>query len=249
MSGVLLVTNPTSGGSDEDTIEGLEGAIRGLGDVATVAPPSRGAFDDEVRAAADDAAFVVVAGGDGTFNCTINALGHELDRFVFGLVPMGTGNDLARTLGLPLDAREAARLILEGDERLVDVSRARGRGVERLFVNACMGGFPVEVDEAIEGDVKRRLGPLAFWFGGAKAAARLERTTVKMNGIEVPDCVAVGVGNGRTCGGGLCVWPDAVPDDGLLDGCALPAANHAAAMRLIARVKACSHHELEEVKT
>jgi diacylglycerol kinase (ATP) len=167
---------------------------------------------------------------------------------VLALVPMGTGNDLARTLSLPLEPVDAARAIVAGAAGEIDLCHASGAGAERLFVNACMGGFPVEVNSAIDEDLKSRLGPLAFWFGGARAAAALTRTTVTMNGVGVDDCVAVGVGNGRTCGGGLAVWPRAAPDDGLLDGCALPATNHAAALRLAAKVRSGTHEELDEVR-
>jgi diacylglycerol kinase (ATP) len=61
--------------------------------------------------------------------------------------------------------------------------------------------------------------------------------------------VAAGVGNGQTCGGGIRVWPSAAIDDGLLDGCALGASNHAAAVALAAKVKRGSHEELESVVT
>jgi diacylglycerol kinase family enzyme len=111
-----------------------------------------------------------------------------------------------------------------------------------------MGGFPVEVDEAINPDLKKRLGPVAFVLGGLKAARDLERSQVRLNDRDVTDCIAVGVGNGRTCGGGIEVWPQADPGDGALDGCALPAANAAAAAHLAAKVKLGSHAEIRGVE-
>jgi len=192
---------------------------------------------------------VVVAGGDGTMNRVVNALEARLDNVVFGLVPMGTGNDLARTLELPLEPVDAAKRVALGGVRAIDYGRATGGGVSRLFANACIGGFPVAVNEAIDEDSKRQLGPTAFWLGGAKAAAELERSTVRINGIEVADCVAAGVGNGKTAGGGIELWPSAAPDDGALNGCALPARNHAAALKLAALVKGGGHERLEGVVT
>ena len=247
MSGVLVVANPSSGGADPKTLEVVRSALAPLGPVDLLTPSSLETFADELRPRARNADLVVVAGGDGTLNCTINALHDRLGETLLGLVPLGTGNDLARTLGVPDDPLEAARAIVEGDERHIDVGRARGPDLERLFVNACIGGFPVEMNEAIDADLKRRLGPAAFWVGGAKAAAKLPRTTVWLDGIEVPDCLAAGVGNGRTSGGGLAVWPEATIDDGLLDGCAMAAANHAGAARLAAKLVAGSHAELEDV--
>jgi diacylglycerol kinase family enzyme len=163
---------------------------------------------------------------------------------------MGTGNDLARTLDLPQDPGEAARALVDARERELDLSRASGPGVDRLFVNACMGGFPVDVNEAIEeGDMKRRLGPLAFWVGGAKALTDMTRFTAEVNEVAVENCVAVGVGNGKTCGGGIEVWPQADPADGQLDGCALPVGGPADAVKLAAKVRDGKHLDLEGVTT
>jgi diacylglycerol kinase (ATP) len=246
---VLLISNSASGASDPDAIALVERALGRLGPVSRLSPNSVDTFDREVAAAAVASNIVVVAGGDGTFNRALNALRDRLGDVALGLVPMGTGNDLARTLGLPRDAGSAARVVVAENERAVDVWRARGAGVDRLFINACMGGFPVEVNEAIDDDLKRKFGPLAFWVGGAKAASDLTRYDVTIGGREVPDCVAAGVGNGRTCGGGIKMWPEADPSDGLLEACALGADGVADALKLAATVKSGGHVRLEEVVT
>jgi diacylglycerol kinase (ATP) len=245
---VLLVSNPSSGSSKRKTLDEITVLLGRLGDVQRVQPSSLDSFDETLTSAAGDSSLVVTAGGDGTMNRTVNALADRLQDLSFGLVPMGTGNDLARTLGIPMDPSDAAHAIVEGTERSIDVSAASSADAERLFVNACMGGFPVDVDEAMDPDLKRRLGPIAFVIGGLKAAGELERSLVKLNDVEIADCLAVGVGNGRTCGGGIEVWPRADPSDGSLDGCALPAANAAAAARLAAKVKIGSHAEIADVK-
>ncbi|MFN2489581.1 MAG: diacylglycerol kinase family protein [Actinomycetota bacterium] len=248
MTRTVLVVNRSSGKSDPDVVTEVRAELAGLGEVELCAPESFDGFADDVLAAASRAGLLVVAGGDGTMNCVLDAVAGRLDDLVLGLVPMGTGNDLARTLELPTDPVEAARALVEGEVAEVDLGRACGAGVERLFLNACMGGFPVEANEAIDGDLKRRLGPLAFWVGGARAVAELTRSTVRMNDVELDGCVAAGVGNGKTCGGGMTIWPDAEPDDGLLDGCALGAPNAAAAVRLAAKVKSGTHEELDSVR-
>jgi diacylglycerol kinase (ATP) len=244
---VLLVFNPSSGSSTREIVDEIATILGRLGDVRRV-EPSLDSFDETLRAAARDSSLVVTAGGDGTINRTVNALADRFQDVRFALVPMGTGNDLARTLDIPMEPSDAAEAIVEGAERSIDVSAASSAGAERLFVNACMGGFPVEVDEAIDPDLKKRLGPIAFVIGGLKAARELERSHVKLNDHDVADCLAVGVGNGRTCGGGIEVWPQADPGDGALDGCALPAANAAAAARLAAKVKLGSHAEIADVE-
>ena len=245
MSLVALVANPASGSADEDALSEVRGVLGALGEVRLFGDAS----DDDLLGVAPDAEVVVAAGGDGTLNRVVNALADVLDRVILGLVPMGTGNELARTLELPAEPVAAARAIVDGAPRALDVGRARGAGVDRLFANACMGGFPVDVNEAIDEDAKRRLGPLAFWMGGAKAALDLTRHRVRMNEVEVADCLAVGVGNGRTCGGGMRVWPHASPDDGLLDACALGAPTNVVALQLAAKVRRGEHLEMESVSS
>jgi diacylglycerol kinase (ATP) len=245
---ILLIVNPAAGEANPRESGRVQDLLGKAGQVLPL-QPSRETFAREVKDAAQGVGLVVIAGGDGTFNSTINALRHRLDAFSFALVPMGTGNDLARTLGLPKDPVEAARGLLGGKERNIDVARAWGGGTEQLFANACIGGFPAEIDRAVNEDVKGRLGPLAYWLGGAKAAMDLRRFTATMDEVEVLDCVAAGVGNGSTCGGGLQIWPAARPDDGLLDGCALPASGAAQAARLLAGVKTGKHEEIADVAT
>ncbi len=248
MMKVLLVANRASGGADKHDRDQILASLRALGQVDVVEPDSIEAFATEVQRAAADRDLVVSAGGDGTFNCTINALVDRLDEMLFALIPMGTGNDLARTFALD-DPLEVAAGLGSGAPRDLDVSRASGAGAERLFANACMGGFPVQVNEALDDDEKEKLGAAAFIWGGAKALSNLERSTVELNGKVLPHCVAVGVGNGRTCGGGIEVWPDARPGDGLLEGCALGAEGPPELVKLGAALKLGDHRTLDHVAT
>ncbi|MDQ4124652.1 MAG: YegS/Rv2252/BmrU family lipid kinase [Actinomycetota bacterium] len=237
----LVAGNPASSGFSDDVRAAVDRELPGA---EWIVPG-----EDDLVGAAARADVVVLAGGDGTLNHAVNDLAARLDEVTFGLVPVGTGNDFARTAGIPGDPAEAARVVANGSARSFDVGRASGGGVTRLFVNACMGGFPVQVDEAIDEDAKEKLGPLAFWVGGAKAAAGIKRSQVTIGGVELPECVAAGVGNGRTCGGGIPVWPDADPSDGVLDACALAAPNVAAAVKLLLKVRSGGHEGLDEVAT
>ena len=190
---------------------------------------------------------IIIAGGDGTINCVVNALRDSLADYRFGVIPMGTGNDFARTLGMPSDPVEAAAAIASGREVEVDVGRAIGTDVDMLFVNACMGGFPIDVDKAIEGGIKKRFGPLAFWIGGVKAASDFSKFEVSHSGSSVGECVAVGVGNGRTAGGGIEVWPQADPGDGALDLCAVQAKNFLHGLQTAMKARSGKHADLPEV--
>lgn len=237
----LVVGNPASSGFSDD--------VRAAVDAELDRPEWFEPGDGDLAEAARAAEVVVIAGGDGSLNHAVNALAARLDDVRFGLIPVGTGNDFARTAGVPDDPAEAARVVARGSVRELDVGRATGGDVTRLFVNACMGGFPVQVDEAIDEGTKDKLGPLAFWVGGAKAAAGIERSKVTVDGIELPECVAAGVGNGGTCGGGIPVWPDADPSDGVLEACALATPSVAAAIKLLLKVRSGEHGGLDEVRT
>jgi len=250
MSKVVLVTNASSGGSDDELLAAVSERLSSLGPVERVEPDDASSFGDDIRSTlGDDDGLIVVAGGDGTVNCTINGFADDFEGRRFALVPMGTGNDLARTLGIDSDPVTAAEQLVGGTETTLDVGRASSPHVSRLFVNGCMGGFPVQVNEAIEGDVKERFGPLAFWVGGAKAAADLTRWRLVVDGEEFTEVVAAGVGNGRTAGGGIEVWPDADPGDGALDLCVLPAEGVGAALKLVATVRRGSHGGIDGVET
>lgn len=246
---ILLLSNESSGSSDSQVVASIGQELSALGSVTSLVPSSLESFDEEVSHAARDADLLVVAGGDGTVNCAVNALRDALGSVKFALVPMGTGNDLARTLEVSRDPLEAARAIVSGTERSIDVWRARGQGVDRFFINACMGGFPVEVNESIDEDLKRKVGPLAFVIGGARGAADMARYRVTIDGKELDECIAAGVGNGQTCGGGVRVWPQADPSDGLLDACVLSAEGVGDALKLAATVRLGRHTGLEEVVT
>jgi diacylglycerol kinase (ATP) len=247
MSHVVLVSNPKSGSSDDEALERVAKHLSEIGEVIRVAPGSVDSFADELDEPVDGAAAVVVAGGDGTLNHAVNGLRDKLDETQLGLVPMGTGNDLARSMGIPLEPGEAAAAIVSGRSRPLDVGIARSAGAERLFVNACMGGFPVSVDEAMEGPIKERLGPFAFWVGGAKALTDLIRYEVSVGDRRWEGLLALGVGNGKTAGGGIRVFPQADPCDGRLDICALAADSVADGLRLVTRLRSGEHVELPTV--
>lgn len=234
---ILFVCNPHSGGADDGTRAWIAERLRRMGDLSVLLPSSQDAFADELKDASRSADIILVGGGDGTFSDAVNALSDRLDHFALGLVPMGTGNDLARTVGLSDDPVEAAGSLLHFREIELDVARATGGDCDQLFVNACVGGLPVAVDEAVTPGIKRYLGPLAFWVAGAKGLADVERFTAVIDGRKVNDCLVVGVGNGKTCGGGSMLWPDADIDDGRLDSCALAIDGAIAAAEVFKRTR------------
>ncbi|MDQ4095041.1 MAG: YegS/Rv2252/BmrU family lipid kinase [Actinomycetota bacterium] len=245
----LIVSNAASGGSKRVELGSISEVFAEHGEVTHLAPPSLASFDEDVRRMADGKDLVVVAGGDGTLNCAVNALHDLFDDVALAIVPLGTGNDFARTLELPDDPVAAARAVADGEEAQFDLGRASTESVERFFVNACMGGFPVAVNKAIDEDSKKRLGPLAFWVGGVKAALDLPSFDVDIDGDRIDECVAVGIGNGRTAGGGIAVFPEAQPNDGLLECSAMQVTSVREGLGLVTKMRTGDHVPLDNVHT
>ncbi len=162
---------------------------------------------------------IVIAGGDGSLHAVANALhrrGRLGDRTV-GLVPMGTGNDFARGLGIPLDPVDAAGALLEGVERRLDLLVD---DTGEVTVNALHIGVGADTTRAAS-RWKKLLGPASFPVGGLIAgwAARGYRLWVEADGETVIDTdhkvLMVGLANGRNVGAGSAVLdPDARSDNG-----------------------------------
>ncbi|MEV0199951.1 YegS/Rv2252/BmrU family lipid kinase [Nonomuraea sp. NPDC050691] len=161
---------------------------------------------------------LVAFGGDGLVHLAVQAVtGTDVP---LGIIPVGTGNDVAAALGVPGDPMAAARTVLRMKIRPVDVARAvTGQG-EELFASVLCCGFDARVNE--------RANRLTWPSGRARylravveelRAFRPVPFRVTLDGEEVleRDAVLVAVGNTRSYGGGMRVCPDARPDDGLLD--------------------------------
>ena len=168
------------------------------------------------------ASIIVAAGGDGTVSAVVNAMVARRTPATLGIIPLGTGNDLARTLALPLDDAPAALALLDdGERRSVDLIRVRVGKRVVFGTNCAAGGFTGQMNEAMTDQIKQTWGPLAYLRGAVKVLPDLTRyhTTIRIDG-RAPQRIGamnVIVANGRTAGGGTVVAPHANPEDGLLD--------------------------------
>jgi YegS/Rv2252/BmrU family lipid kinase len=166
------------------------------------------------NAVATGAGLVVACGGDGTVNEVASSLVGT--GVTLGVVPLGTGNLLAANLGIPTGLEEALTVLVDGDERRIDVGRVDGR----IFLGmAGMGLDAAMIEDAPEG-LKRRAG----WAAYAVAAARhlpdrLSAVTVRVDGrlTRHRDVSMLLIGNIGRLQAGLEPLPDAEVDDGLLD--------------------------------
>ena len=165
------------------------------------------------RAAGSD--LVVLGGGDGTMNAAAEALLET--GLPLAILPLGTGNDLARTLGVPLDPLAAAEVAARGVTRRIDLGRVN----DKHFFNVASIGLSVRVAEALTGEVKRRLGTFGYPVTVYRVLkeGRAFRAEIRPAGDDAPlalDAIQLAVGNGRFYGGGLVVDERAEIDDRLL---------------------------------
>jgi YegS/Rv2252/BmrU family lipid kinase len=213
---VALLANPRSGAGDAHEVERLL-AERG----ATV---EAFALDERDRATASKPDRIVVAGGDGSIGCAAETAARA--GVPLAVIPTGTANDFARSVGVPDEIEEAAALAVEGSRtRRLDLGRVDD---QRPFVNAVSVGLsPVAAQEAH--GLKGVLGPLAYAVGALRAGlfAQPVECEVRVDGelLLVGRAWQVTVGSTGAFGGGAEI--DADPGDGALDAVALEAGSRA----------------------
>jgi len=212
---VLLLLNAKSRLGGETSPEWIEEKLRAAG--YRVHRPPIAAKDDLSRAIREiEADIVLVGGGDGTVHACLGALLERKRRLA--LLPLGTGNDLARTLGVPLDPAAAIDLLTGegGAWRRIDLGEVNGRP----FVNVANIGLAVAVAHEMDRDLKRRIGILSYPVAAWRALRRRRSFGVRLV-ADGPEerlrSIQLAVGNGRHYGGGMTVDAEARPDDGRLD--------------------------------
>ena len=214
-----VICNPSSGGGGYDPDE-IRGELEGL-DVEWIETESA---EDAIRAAEEwREGLLLVVGGDGTINDVVNGLGKAgfPEDVTLGILPAGTGNDLAATLCIPEDPDLAEDVVLQNRGRWLDVARVRSDGVgERFFINVATGGLGAEISNVNDEELKKRWGKLSYLRASLEVARNFEvrEITLYLDGEEREvQAVNIAVGNCRYTGGGWPATPKANPEDGLLD--------------------------------
>jgi diacylglycerol kinase (ATP) len=215
-----LIVNPAGGSAGEAQALVRERA-RELGWELCIVEP--GTAGDAARAAVGAGAELVIAGGgDGTVSdVTQGLLGSQA---VLGVLPLGTGNDFARALRMPLEVEPALAVLAgadRGHRRPIDVLEVVHEGGTRLCIDALNGGLAATIRENLDDGLKVRLGPLAFVWAALGSLTALERwpITFRVDGGDAhsSEVVSFIVANTGTVGGGLAVAPNARLDDGCFD--------------------------------
>jgi YegS/Rv2252/BmrU family lipid kinase len=243
----LVLANAAAGSADDDAVEA---AVEQLGRTGEVELARTGGPEDLDRALdALGERTLIVAGGDGSLHLVVQRLHDrgQLNQVTIGLVPLGTGNDFARGAEVPLDPVEAAAALSTAAPRPVDLVVDERGGVVINVAHAGLGAEAAERSTSLKG----ALGPLAYPVGALLAGVRESGwdLEVTVDGDPVGDgpVLMVGVGNGRTIGGGTPLCPTAVLDDGLVDVVVVNATGPAARTAFAAALRRGTHLDREDV--
>ena len=220
---VLAVLNPTSGarrGGDlaEELREGVLG--HGAADVEErVTEGPEDALSWATTAAHEGFEVVVAGGGDGTVTAVAQGVFASGADVPVAIVPLGTGNGLARVLGVPLEPREALEALAAGKPVKLDVLEVTSHGLVSLLF--CGAGLDAKINEDADREAKDRLGFLAYVRAALGAASDLERhdLTVTVDGrtsrLRGHTVIAFNATKLELLG--LEVGPDTTPHDGRMD--------------------------------
>lgn len=250
---VIVAINPTASfGASRDVGPAVVQTLRAMGHEVTslTEPDFESLFEAAGAALRSRPDALVVVGGDGMANLGANLLAGT--RVPLGIVPSGTGNDLARGLGIPHDDTEAAiRLLgeaLHRPPRPIDTVRLRwtdtdGIPGERRFVGALSAGFDAIVNERAN-LMRRPRGASRYIVALLAELMRLKPRNyrLELDGETLEHrALLVSVGNNVSLGGGMKITPDALIDDGVLDVMIVTPLSRLAFLRIFPRVFSGDH--------
>ena len=181
---------------------------------------------------------VIIGGGDGTLNAAVDSLvKHQLP---LGILPLGTANDLARTLEIPTSIPEACEAIATGEQRSIDLGWVNGK----YFFNVASMGLSVKITKQLSSQLKQRWGILAYALAAIQVIQQMRpfAAEIQIDGAEIPvRTVQIAVGNGRYYGGGLAITADAAIDDQRLDLYSLEIKNWWQMLRILPTMREGQH--------
>lgn len=242
----LLLVNPKARRGQE-SIEPVVERLRHGGLAVTVEPfealPEIARDIVRLRHMAD---LVIVCGGDGSVSSA--TLAATESGLPMGIIPMGTANDLARTLEIPMDLQEAADVIVRGATRQIDVGTVNGHA----FFNVASIGLSTDLAQGLDPALKKRFGRFGYALAAVKVLAKARpfpaRIIEKGRVIDV-NSFQIAVGNGRHYGGGNIVEETAEIDDGRLDLYSLEMTNLWKLALMLRSFRSGKHGAWNEVRT
>ena len=162
---------------------------------------------------------VIAGGGDGTINeiSTCLAKLSPEQRPALGILPLGTANDFATSVGIPEEAATALRLAIVAKPVEVDLVQVNH---DAFFINMATGGFGTRITTETPDKLKSALGGISYFIHGLTRMGQLKADRCEIKGESFSwqgDALVIGIGNGRQAGGGQVLCPQALINDGLLD--------------------------------
>ena len=220
VTGFLVVINVAAGQAPASQLEPALAVLRSAGETEVRVTSSSAETDDVLKRPGNRR--LVVCGGDGSLHNVVAVL-HKQGALSsvgpIGLIPFGTGNDFARSVGLPLDPAEAARVVVDGVARPRELLVDDQGGIVMNVVHVGIGAEAGRMARMW----KRRLGPTAYPIGSVLAGLRSSgwwlRVVVddKIIADGTVPVLQVALALGTSIGGGSPIAPGAQPDDGLVD--------------------------------
>jgi YegS/Rv2252/BmrU family lipid kinase len=257
---LLVITNADAGTADDEALDQALEILRATCSVEVQATSKPGELDGVLQRAGSRR--IVVAGGDGSLHAVVSALHrrHELEHAVVGLLPMGTGNDFARSLEIPLEIEDAARVVVSGEVRRMDlvVDELGDVVVNNVHVGAgaeaSRRGAGIKEKLGSIGVGKANLGKLGYPIGALMSAFDdpSVHLHVEVDGRVVTDVdhpvLMVSIGNGANVGGGTELTPEADPEDGRVDVMISHAVGPVAKVGYALHLRRGEHHHRADVQ-
>ena len=214
----VLIVNPSSGKEQaraytEEAVKELQKVYEEVEVKETKGPGD--ATDFAKEASEEEVSLVVSMGGDGTVHEVVNGLSENEVRPALGIIPLGTVNDLARALGIPLQPEEAIEVLTKGKMRPIDIAKAG----DRYFTSGFALGRVPESIHQVTSDEKSKLGPLAYLLAGLKQLMEKEKIQLKIDSKEQVfhgELMAVVGSLSGSLGGFEGIFPEATLEDGKL---------------------------------
>lgn len=251
MAGTLVIVNPNAASGKAGRLwSRLEPLMyQTFGDLVVAITEHTAQVGEHLDKARDAGLTRIIAvGGDGTSHSIINALLtlQERDpsqpRMTFGQLPIGTGQDFARALGIPLEPEGAIPWLAKQSPRPIDVGLIDYNGQREFFLNIASVGVSGEVDRRVHG-VPRR--PWTFWLATVRSFLTYRQPAVR---VQVDGALwyegrawLVAAANGSTFGRGMAIAPHAQVDDGQFDVVLVKAASRLTALRAFNTVYSGAH--------
>ena len=167
-----------------------------------------------IRRHAQEVDLVIVGGGDGTLSAAVAGIVEAC--LPLGILPLGTANNVARTLEIPADVAQACEIIAAGHTKRIDLGMVNGK----FFFTTASLGLSVDITHRLNPESKRRWGVLAYGLAALKVLSRVRPFTAEItwrDGRQLSRTVQIVIGNGPHYGSAMTVAADAAIDDAQLD--------------------------------